>query len=311
MIKEKQKRTNKKTLMQVLLEYLRTVLIAFAVAIGITLFLTFQARHEMIKNLYLEKENKYLIDENIAKQITEHKNLEYALSTRNYIICMQVGNLYETAGNFEKAQIAYEEALKKSNGRSYTPYQKLVYVLAQQEKFEETEQLIESLTDTQNKSLIKFKTRAYMILGDKYYSIGKFLHAARNYEKSKYYYDRFSKKDSKIEGAINTRIINSYIEAADIIVKNGYNSDAVRFLKKAEKLDPDNYKIKYKLAIIYTDLDPEKAAEYFEPLLDKMPQDIDYDTYNRAMIKAANIADLEGRSTIGKYYTKSILKIFL
>ena len=95
------------------------------------------------------------------------------------------------------------------------------------------------------------------------------------------------------------------------MVRNGMNSEAVRFLKKAEKYDSNNFTIRYKLAIVLSDLDPEKSVEYFEPLLDEIPQDIDYGVYNSALMKAANIADLDGRTTKAKYYRYKIHSVDL
>ncbi len=86
------------------------------------------------------------------------------------------------------------------------------------------------------------------------------------------------------------------------MVKSGLNTDAVRFLKKAEKYAPKDYKIRYKLAIVLSDLDPEEAVKYLKPLLQERPQDIDYSVYGNAYLKAANIADLDGRSTQAKNY---------
>ena len=146
-------------------------------------------------------------------------------------------------------------------------------------------------------------------MGDKYYSIGKFLSAAKCYEKADYYYNRFAKRDKTVEKAIDTRAANAYIETADIMVKNGYNTEAVRFLKKAEQYEPEKFEIKYKLAIIYSDLDPMQSVKYFEPLLDKMPQDIDYGVYSKALMKASNIAELQGKPTLAKYYRYKIHSI--
>ncbi len=54
------------------------------------------------------------------------------------------------------------------------------------------------------------------------------------------------------------------------------------------------------------DLDPEQSVKYLEPLIDKIPQDIDYGVYCTALMKAANIADLEGRATMAKAYRYKI-----
>lgn len=224
---------------------------------------------------------------------------------------MNVGNIYETAKDYKNAEIAYKLAVEKSKRGVYTPYAKLARVLIVQEKFEEADDVIRSIPDVKSKDLIKFKTRAYIEMGDKYYSIGKFLSAAKSYEKAKFYYDRFSNRDKKVEESIRERIVNSYVETAGVMVKNGYNSDAVRFLLKAEKYEPENFIIKYKLAIIYADYDPVVSVQYFEPLLEKMPQDIDYATYNRALMKAATIEDLMGNHTQAKCYRYKIHSIDL
>ena len=303
MIKEKDKKKKyEKTPIQIVKEYLKTIFVSFLVALVVTTILSIRAREEMIKNLYITAAERQKMDELIAKQLVAQSDLTENLATKNYTICMQVGGLYEAAKDYPNAQIAYEKAVERAKPGNYTPYYKLTSVLIAQDKFEDADKLIRSVADIKNKSLIKFKTRSYIEMGDKYYSIGKFLKAARSYEKAKYYYGRFSKRDKKIDDSITKRIVNSYTEASTILVKEGYNSDAVRFLEKALKYAPDNFYIKYKLAIIYSDLDPVLSIEYFEPLIKKMPQHIDYSTYNKALLKAANICELEGNLTKAKFY---------
>ena len=299
---KKNKKKPEKTLAEIILEYARTAFISFLVALVITTGLTIQARKSMIKNLYVKAEDNKKLDEQIAKQIIAQSDLTKNLSTQNYTVCMNVGNLYEAAKDYTNAQIAYQAALLRAKRGVYAPYYKLSSILIAQAKFDEAESVINSVTDLKNRGLIKFKTRAYIETGDKYYSLGKFLKAARSYEKAKYYYDRFTKRDKVIEESIKNRIVNAYSEAATVVVQQGYNSDAVSFLKKAQIYAPNDFHIKYKLAVIYSDLDPVKSVEYFDPLLKKMPQYIDYSTYNKALLKAANIAELEGNPTRAKYY---------
>ncbi|MBR6127519.1 hypothetical protein IKQ21_07540 [bacterium] len=299
---KKNKQKQKKTLAETIMEYARTMLISFLVAVVITTCLTIQARKSMIKNLYIKVEDNKKLDEQIAKHIIAQSDLTKNLATQNYTVCMNVGNLYEAAKDYTNAQIAYQAAILRAKRGVYTPYYKLSSILIAQAKFDEAESVINSVTDLKNRGLIKFKTRAFIEAGDKYYSLGKFLKAARSYERAKYYYERFSKRDKIIEESIKKRIVNAYSEAATVVVQQGYNSDAVSFLKKAEQYAPNDFHIKYKLAIIYSDLDPIKSIEYFDPLLKKMPQYIDYSTYNKALLKASNISDLEGNPTKAKYY---------
>ena len=228
---------------------------------------------------------------------------------KKYSVCLHVGKLYEAAGDYFDAQKAYELAVEKSKPNTYIAHNKLIFVLTAQDKFDKAKALLNNVKDSNNKDLIKFKTRAYLTIGDKYYSIGKFLSAAKSYEEANFYYNKFSKKDSVINKSIQTRIIQSYIHVADIMVKSGLNSEAVRFLKKAEEYDPKNFEIRYKLAIVLSDSDPEASVKYFEPLLDEMPQNINYDVYSAALMKAANIADLDNRPTQAKYYRYKIHSI--
>ena len=309
MIKEKKKITKynyKKSPKEVAMEYFRTIAFSILFSVIVTIVLTFNARAEMIKNIYADTNVKQRIDMQVAQQIIAQSNLLIDLSNKTYAMCMHIGELYETAEDYRNAQTAYEFATLKAKKGVYKPYLRLVTVLVAQENFDYAESLLENLKDHTNKSLIKIKTRSYIIMGDKYYSIGKFLSAAKSYEQAEYYYNKFTKRDKVIDQAIEERIVNSYIQAADIMVKSGLNSEAVRFLKKAEKYEPDNYVIKYKLAIILSDSDPEKSVDYFEPLLEKMPQDIDYEVYNTALMKSANIADLDNRPTVAKRYRYKI-----
>ena len=308
MIKEKEKKNKRKerTLLQELAIYAKTAGISFLVAILISFILTIQARNDMIKNLYISKEKKVLLEQKVAKQIVESSDLISTLHDKSYTVMMHVGELYEAAGDLQKAEYAYYLATQKAPKGKYISYQKLTLVLIAQNKIEDALETIDSVEDESNLSLIRFKTRANIVLGDKYYSEYKFLKAAEAYERAKYYYSKLSKKDHVVEESIRKRLIQAYLETASVILKNGYNSDAARFLKKALYYDPRNLKIQYRLAIVYADLDPLKSVSYFEPLIAKIPQDIDRDIFSNVLMKAANIKDIEGDSIKAKYYRYKI-----
>lgn len=314
MIKEKKKKTiynYERSYKQIALSFTKTILCSLLVSLVITVSLVLHARNEMIKDIFASQQKQNILDKKVALEIITQTNLLKDLKNKSYSVCMHAGEIYEIAEDYLDAQKAYELAIEKASKGNYTPYYKLICVLAAQEKFDKAEDVLDNIDDVTDKRLIKFKTRAYLTIGDKYYSIGKFLSAAKMYEKAKFYYNKFSKKDKVIEKSILQRIINSYINVADLMVKSGLNSDAIRFLKKAEAYSPDDFNIKYKLAIVLSDLDPEKSIEYIEALLDKMPQEVDYRVYNTALMKAANIADLEGRTTRAKYYRYKIHSIDL
>ena len=312
MIKEKIKKSKynyKKNNFDNFIEYLRTIIVSFFVAIIITSSMAFHAKNEMTKNVFITQEERDFIDKKVATEVVSQTNLLKDLKNKNYSVCIQVGNIYKKAGKYKDAQKAYELAMQKSKKTSLSLYHNMICVLVAQENFTEAEEIMNNIKDISDKNVIKFKTRANLTIGDKYYSVGKFLSAAKYYEKAKFYYDKFSKKDEVIDESIKQRIQNSYIEVADIMVASGFNSEAVRFLHKAKAYNDKNFNICYKLAIILADLDPEASIKYFETLLKECPQKINYVAYENALVKSANIADLDGRTTKAKYYRYKIRSI--
>lgn len=308
MIKEKKKKKKRKarTFLSEVLIYIKTAAVSFVVAVLISSFLSYSARLEMINNLYTSKEKRNLLEQKVAKQIVENSDLISTLSEKSYAVAMQVGELYEAAGDLSNAEYAYYIATQKAPHGKYISHQRLTLVLIAQNKIDEAEKIMESVVDTNNLSLIRYKTRAYIVLGDKFYSENKYMKSARAYEQANYYYKRLIKVDKQINESIENRLVQAYLDTATVLVENGYNSDAARFLKKALKYRPDDLKIQYRLAIVYADLDPIVSIEYFEPLISKIPQEIDRNIFSNVLIKAANIMEIEGNSIKAKYYRYKI-----
>ena len=218
MIKEKPKKSkynDLKTKAQIIREYLITVFVSMCIAVIFTTSLTIKAREEMLADIFSESSKKTKIDVNYAKQMVAEGHYLDDLQKKNYRVCMHVGELYETIEDYRSAEYAYNLAINKRRNGVLKPYYKMVAVLAAQEKFDEANDIIDSIDDCPTKELLRFKTRSYIVIGDKYYSMGKVLSAAKSYEQAKFYYDKFTKKDKKVEEAIKIRIINSYIKVAD------------------------------------------------------------------------------------------------
>ena len=217
------------------------VFFSILVALIITISLAMHARNEMIKDIYNSKYEHNLLSKNVAIELIAQNNYIDDIKNKPYSVCMHVGEIYEAAGKYAEAQSAYENAIKKMRFKSYNPYYSLIRVLIEQEKYNDANAVLDNLDDISNLKFIKFKTRAYLTIGDKYYSNGKFLSSAKNYEKAIFYYDKLTKKDKVVLNSIENRIVQSYLNAADIMVKSGLNSEAVRFLEKARHFNPDNF----------------------------------------------------------------------
>ena len=309
MIKEKPKKERfgvPKTRRQILLGYGRTILLSFTFAFIFTVLLSIHARCEMIKNIYANQSEQIKFNEQIARQLIQSSDYMQDLKKKKYAVCMKVGNIYFMAGDYANAQIAYELALEKSKFSNYNCYYKLTKVLIAQNKINEAQELINSVKDISDKNLIKFKSRAYIEMGDKYYSNGKYLKAAKSYEIAEFYYSKFSKRDKVVVKSIHNRIINAYMDAADLLAQSDLSKEAVKYLLRAHELSPDDFNIRYKLAIIYSDLDPLKSVSYFEQLVKEQPQNIDYAVVYKALVRTANIMDLEQKFIEAKRYRYKI-----
>ena len=223
MIKEKKKITKynfHKSNTQLAIEYTRTILYSLLAAIIITTFLALNARNEMLSDIYSMEEVQNKIDRQVAIEIITQQNLLKDLKNKKYSVCMHAGEIYETAGDYKDAQRAYELAIEKSKKNNYKPYYKLICVLTAQDNFQKANAVLDNIEDHSNKNLIKFKTRAYVKIGDEYYASGKFLSASKAYEKANSYYNKFSKKDScafsknallkEAEKGSNRRFVISY-----------------------------------------------------------------------------------------------------
>jgi len=90
MIREKSKKVDKKLdLQKELISYVRTIIITFFIGTIIAILLSFHARSEMIKNLYESKEEKSIIEKQIAQQIVSKTDFIKSLNGKNYAICMK------------------------------------------------------------------------------------------------------------------------------------------------------------------------------------------------------------------------------
>ena len=308
MIKEKKKKKKRRerTFAQEMLIYLKTAGISFLVGLLISSYLSYLARNAMLENLYVSKEKRNMLEQKVAKQIVENADLLSTLNDKSYAVAMHVGELYEAAGDLPKAEYAYYIATNKAPSGKYISHLKLTLMLIAQNKIDDAEDTIASVVDMNNLSLIRFKTRSFIVLGDKYYSEHKYLKAAESFEQAYYYYRRLAKVDKQINESIKKRLVQAYVDTASVLIKNGYNSDAARFLKKALQYEPDNLMIQYRLAIVYADLDPIISVQYFEPLISKIPQEIDRHIFSNVLIKAANIMDIQGNAVKAKYYRYKI-----
>ncbi len=96
MIKEKKKKDRfgaQKTKRQILLEYGRTVLISFLLALVFTILLSIHARSEMIKNLYENSNEQRRMNEQICKTAYNAVGLNKGFEEEE-LCCVHAGRKY-------------------------------------------------------------------------------------------------------------------------------------------------------------------------------------------------------------------------
>ena len=68
------------------MEYLRTIGFSFSFALVFTVVLAIHARSEMIRNLYVNPEEQFKMDEAVARQIIVQSDLLKDLKNKKYAI---------------------------------------------------------------------------------------------------------------------------------------------------------------------------------------------------------------------------------
>lgn len=297
---------NKNNILINILLYLKNIAISILIALIITICLLFNTRQHVINNFNNSYVNNLKFNKHFAKELLQNSELNINFQQQSFSTCMYFASLYYTIEQYDNAKNIYSIAMLKSKPNNYQAHLKYVEILILQNKLNEAKEFIENIPDNNNKNLIKMKSNSYLLLGDALFAQKKYLTAARYYKKSKFYYDLFKKRKKTIEEKLINDISNSYNKVADILVENNYPKEAIEYLKKARKIKPNDFITEYKLAILYSDLDPLKSLEYFEQLIKQKPQEIDSNIYIKALMHSANIESLSGNEIKAKLYRYKI-----
>ena len=314
MIKEKKKKSKysfEKTKKQIIIEYMRTIIASMVIAAMITACCVNKARNSIIENVTIKQKEEYTIEKELAYKIINESDITEHLEIKSAQECIKAGEIFEIVNYYKKAENAYKIAIKKSKINNYNAHFKLTCLYVNQSNFDKAIELINSVPDNSSQNLIKYKTKSYLALGDKYYSIGKFVKASNNYEKAKFYYSKTKRIDDVVLKSIDNRIYEAYLHASDELALASKNSVALDYLKKAEAINKDTPELEYRFAILYSDADPELSVKYINKIINKIPQYVDYSIYTKALTKSAIIADLDNRPNDAKHYRYKIHSIDL
>lgn len=287
-------------------EYLRTFFLTILfvlVSVIVILFITQQ-------QIYNEQAKQQLEDDTIdyyliGVLIEKNKYLGQKYPD-NYKINLKLGTLYEIKKDYKDSEIEYKKAVGKAPYNEFKPVYKLSLLYLKQNRLDDAESVMNKLKERPDKKLIKYKADVYEKLGDKYYNSGDYENAVEKYEKSLSYWKVI--KDTKEMEYNKNSIASSYVYLADNYLNNMKPADAVDALNNALSI-VDAPILKYKLALLSMESNPNLAYKYFEEVYNTAPEIINYDTYYKFLTAMAQRANASGDITDADLYQYKLEKV--
>lgn len=279
-------------------EYLRTIAITLVVIFLSIIALFFVIKHNIYdKNTQPQAEET--IDYELIGVMIQKNKAQETKSPDDYKINIKLGTLYEIKKDYNNAELEYEKAVDKAPCTDFKPKYKLALLYLHTNKAEKAEEVINKITDFHDKRLVKYKADVFEKLGDFYYNAGDYEDAIDKYEKSLFYWQIIS--DRKEIKYVKNSLASSYVYLADTYVSEMEPDYAVESLKTALTMF-DVPILKYKLALLLIDENPEEANQYFEEVFKEAPELINYDTYSNFLTAMSQEANANGDTALAQLY---------
>lgn len=286
-------------------EYLGTFSLAVVAAFLFVLLLLGLIHHQVYQDQDRQRVQDATVDDSLINVlIDKNKQMEYQYPD-DYKINLKLGTLYEAKKNYKDAEIEYKTAISKAPFDQYRPVYRLASLYIFLNRLDEAQNLIDKIDERPDKRLIKYKGDIYSSLGDKYYSQGDYDNASQRYEKALFYYKIINCPRIDL---IKGNLASSYIYLAEIKLDQMQVDDAIEYLQSAKAIF-DAPIIKYKLALLLMDRDPDTAYQYLDEVFETAPEIINYDTYNKFLSELAEDANYEGDFTQAQLYEFKIKKL--
>lgn len=258
-------------------EYIKTI--------GWTLFVAIIVVFIMVVDLRINAGNKKLPLERAG--ITEYKDARMGLdrlyylekeNPKDYIINLKIAFLHEILKENDKAQENYEKALVKSNNAPFALYKAAVFY-AKQHNTQRAINLAIMFPVTKDKRTYEMKARFFAELANTFLVEKDYPNAIKTYKVS-YKYARNT--DDILENKIAKEYSNSYSEYADDFISKNDPIHGLQMLKNALEVYPDPYS-KYKLGLMYQNVDDVKAQKYIEEVYSEKPEIVNIELYNKLL----------------------------
>lgn len=284
-------------------EILRTISLSAFVALVMVIVVLGIIQYQVNEDQYNKQNVDYqdIDPATLANLIVENVYLEQQ-NPDDFKYSLRLGYLYELKKSYDAAEVEYKSAIEKAPYYEYKPQYYLALLYLAENKLQKAQDMMDSIGEKPDKTLIKYKAEVYSHLGDKYYSVGFYEEAALKYEKAISYYKIINSRKYKL---LNGNLASSYVYLADEKAAQGENDDAISYLKQAKAIFNDPI-IKYKLALLLMNKQPYVAEDYFEQVYKQEPALINYDTYNKFLLKQYAMAQMMDKPVDAELYKYKI-----
>lgn len=279
-------------------QYFNTFLRTFLVALAIVLFCV----ADLAINVDQKRTKTTTKDESVNTGLDIQRL--YYLEKQNpsdYTINLKLAVLHQLVKEYDKARINYKKALIKSNNAPFAVYKAAMF-FAEQKEYQNAFNLILLLPDVQNKKYYEMRARFYSRLAKSFLSDHDYSNAIKTYKLS---YKYAKNTNNKLKNQVLKDYARAYSDFADVFISENNLPLAKRVLENAIELFDDGYAY-YKLALLYKDVDNEKALKYIEHAYELDPDIVNLDLYYYLLNELLKQAEASGKAPSVKYYTLKI-----
>ena len=218
----------------------------------------------------------------------------------NYVVMVRLAQINEELNNKSAANKLYEKALKFSARSTYVIYNYALFC-AKNNLYALSSALAEEII-SKNKKTIRYKSEIYETIADNLEKNNEYDGAVRAYQVSFKYAKNVNNKNYL--NRITNKYSTAYIKLADSLIEQNMVSEAISALNNSLKIK-ENALAKYKLSLIFLDVNKIRAQKLMEEVFIEEPYLINPYIYNSLLNELINNAkNSNDRSALNYYSVK-------
>lgn len=222
------------------------------------------------------------------------------LEPNNHVVMIKLAQIYEGLDKIQDANKYYTDALKYSYRSNYALYNYGLFC-AKRNLYTIATALSEEISGNKNdKNIIKYKSEIYEAMADSMMKNSEYEPAVKAYQIS-YKYAK-NVKDKHYLKNITDKFAYAYVKLADILIEDNRVPEAISALNNSIKIE-ETPLAKYKLALVYFDLNKVVSQKYMEEVFYSEPYLVNPYIYNSLLTSLINEAKDENNNSVLHYYT--------